>query len=522
MRLLIRVFHVVIRMNKPTKSATRTTRAILCLFPLVFPALVSAQQEFYAAPYVYQTNADGSATLTGYTGPGGSVVVPTSISSLPVTGLYNTFAAVPWFPNVTLTNVTIPSSVLSIGDGAFYCCASLTNITIPSSVTNIGYGAFQDCAALSAITIPASVTSITDWAFADCSSLSAVTIPGNVASIGDSAFQGCASLTNVAFSSGLTNIGEYAFAYDELLNNVVIPNGVMNLAGFPYCTALTNVTIPESVINIEDDAFLGCTKLANAAIPGTVTNIGNYAFEGSSGLTSITIAGSVGNYAFAYCTSLTNATLSNGVGSIGDYAFCECGGLTSIVIPGSVNSIGVGSFSFTSLTNLTMSNGVSVIGGVAFCECGLLTSVTIPPSVQSIGEQAFWDCNKLTNVFFQGNAPASPGDAENGGIVPFLPPAICYYLPGTTGWSNTYHEVPAVLWNPLIQTGNGHFGVQNNQFGFDITGTPAIPIVVEATTNLANPVWTPLTNVTLTNGLFHFTEPTQPNTPSRYYRIGSP
>ena len=95
-------------------------------------------------------------------------------------------------------------------------------------------------------------------------------------------------------------------------------------------------------------------------------------------------------------------------------------------------------------------------------------------------------------------------------------------LPGTTGWSNTFQLVPVVLWNPLIQTGNGNFGVQNNQFGFDITGTPAIPIVVEASTNLANPVWTPLTNVTLTNGLFHFSEPAQPNTPARYYRIGSP
>jgi hypothetical protein len=74
----------------------------------------------------------------------------------------------------------------------------------------------------------------------------------------------------------------------------------------------------------------------------------------------------------------------------------------------------------------------------------------------------------------------------------------------------------------MIQTGNGNFGVQNNQFGFDITGTPAIPIVVQACTNLANPVWTPLTNVTLTTGSFHFSEPLQPNTPARYYRIAFP
>jgi hypothetical protein len=64
--------------------------------------------------------------------------------------------------------------------------------------------------------------------------------------------------------------------------------------------------------------------------------------------------------------------------------------------------------------------------------------------------------------------------------------------------------------------------VQNNHFGFDIAGTSGIPIVVEACTNLANPVWTPLTNVTLTSGSFHFSDPLPPTTPGRYYRISSP
>jgi hypothetical protein len=78
------------------------------------------------------------------------------------------------------------------------------------------------------------------------------------------------------------------------------------------------------------------------------------------------------------------------------------------------------------------------------------------------------------------------------------------------------------LWNPQIQTTNGNFGVQSYQFGFDITGTPSIPIVVEACTNLANPIWTPLTNVTLTSGSFHFSDPQWTNFPTRYYGIGFP
>ena len=112
--------------------------------------------------------------------------------------------------------------------------------------------------------------------------------------------------------------------------------------------------------------------------------------------------------------------------------------------------------------------------------------------VTSLQPAAFSGCTSLTEVYFQSNAPIiaalGPFDdtafnADNA--------ATIYYLAGTTGWTNTYDGVPAVLWNPLIQTGNGNFGVRNNQFGFDITGTPAIPIVVEASTNLANPVLDP-------------------------------
>jgi len=80
------------------------------------------------------------------------------------------------------------------------------------------------------------------------------------------------------------------------------------------------------------------------------------------------------------------------------------------------------------------------------------------------------------------------------------------------------------LWNPLIQTGDGSFGVQTNQFGFTITNgsTTNIPIVVEACTNPASPVWSPLQTVTLTNGLFCFSDPQWTNSPACFYRLRSP
>ena len=95
-------------------------------------------------------------------------------------------------------------------------------------------------------------------------------------------------------------------------------------------------------------------------------------------------------------------------------------------------------------------------------------------------------------------------------------------MPGTTGWSNPFDGLPAVLWNPLIQASGASFGISNSQFGFNITGTANIPIVVEACTNLVNPVWSLRQSLTLTNGLFYFSEPVQNSRTGRFYRISSP
>ena len=95
------------------------------------------------------------------------------------------------FRNQNVESYVIPSSVTSIGKGAFTGCYSLSEIVIPSSVTCIGDGAFSFCRSLSEIVIPSSVTSIGDWAFSNCDSLSEIVIPSSVTSIGDGAFSNC-------------------------------------------------------------------------------------------------------------------------------------------------------------------------------------------------------------------------------------------------------------------------------------------------------------------------------------------
>src|SRR5476649_1018921 len=102
--------------------------------------------------FSYTINNDGSINITGFSGSGASLIIPSTINGQAVT---------------------------SIGNLAFSFISGVTSITIPNSVTSIGTGAFQGTA-LTSITLPSSVTSVGDFAFADCTSLASVTIPNGV------------------------------------------------------------------------------------------------------------------------------------------------------------------------------------------------------------------------------------------------------------------------------------------------------------------------------------------------------
>ena len=148
----------------------------------------------------------------------------------------------------SLTSITIPGSVTSIGGSMFRGCNSLTSVIIGDGVTRIDNDAFRDCSSLTSVTIPDSVTSIVYSAFAYCSSLTSITIPDSVTRIGSGAFEGCSSLTSITIPDSVTSIGYDAF------------NG---------CTSLTSVTIPDSVTSIEFNAFYGCDRLKAAYYLGT-------------------------------------------------------------------------------------------------------------------------------------------------------------------------------------------------------------------------------------------------------------
>lgn len=206
-------------------------------------------------------------------------------------------------------------------NSAFSHCTSLTSITIPNSVTTIGSNAFNNCTNLPSITIPNSVTSIGDNAFERCGNLLSITIPNSVTSIGSYAFRGCTSLTSIIIPSSVTTIGYQIFGNCNLSSiSVASENAVYDSRN--NCNAIINSSTNELVV--------GCK---NTIIPNTVTSIYGMAFDGCTGLTSITIPSSVT--------------------TIGNYAFQNCTGLSSITIPSSVTTIGFGTGVFDGCTSMT-------------------------------------------------------------------------------------------------------------------------------------------------------------------------
>jgi len=411
-----------------------------------------------AQDFTYAIN-NGTITITGYVGPGGNVTIPSTINGLPVTSIGETA-----FNVITnLTSVTIPNRVTNIGDYAFWSCNSLTNVIIPN-VISIGQDAFFDCG-LSSVTLPNSVTSVGYEAFDGCSSLTRITIPYSVTNIGYSAFAFCTSLTNII-------VDPLNSAYSSV-DGVLFNHGQTTLVEYPS-GKVESYTIPNSVTNIGEKAFLACNALTSVTIPNSVRFIGAFAFS--------------------TCYSLTNVIIPNSVINIGDDAFGGC----------------------TRLSNVTIGYSVTNIGDFAFEFSYSLTNVIIPNSVINIGKDAFGFCNSLTGVYFQGNAPTVDSTAFNSDN------ATAYYLPGTTGWRPTLGGIPTAPWILPSPYPLSDLGIHNNQFGFTVSWAMNVSVVVEASTNPANRIWQPLQTNNLASGSFYFSDPQWKNYPNRFYRVRWP
>ncbi len=333
-------------------------------------------------------------------------------------------------------------SVTAIGNAAFELCSELTSVTIPNSVTSIGEWAFIGCTKLKSIytlnpeppTCGSDVFGIDELFFVDKSTW-ILYVPTsskeaystayawedfrNIVGIERDVFEVGGICYNIISTTEKTCEVTYRDTnYNSYSGNVVIPetvtyNGTMykviaiGIRAFYECSDLTQVTIPNSVVEIDDQAFYNCSSLTGTlTIPNGVTEIGNYAFYRCSGLTGELIIPNgvteIGSYSFYNCRGLTGELIiPNGVTEIDEYAFYYCTGLTgTLTIGNSVTSIGSYAFWFCrGLTQVTIGEGVTSIDSYAFYYCSGLTSITIPENVTKIGERAFYNCTGLKSIY---------------------------------------------------------------------------------------------------------------------------
>lgn len=406
------------------------------------------------------------------------------------------------FYNCTSIALTaLPSTATQLGQYAFAGCTNLAVSTLPAGITSIPDGLFKNCALAETFTVPASVTTIGSYVFDRNSSLKHLTMGDEVVEMGGSNFNGCANLIDVRLSNNIKSLGYYSFYDCPLLESVNIPNnissafdkystfvnvpklekhiedGITYLASeasnycallsadtsiatvtinpatriivanaFDNCDLITDVTIPETVLDVGDDAFSGCDALETVSISSkwkfrlifgtspvkyiTITGDNDIiaeSFQNKTTIQSVTFTGSpkvVGQYAFQGCTGLTTMTLPEGLETIERYAFQGCTGLTSISIPDSLNSIGQGAFDGCTSLEYNTYEGASYLGNATNPYLVLVqgdssaVEVDINSQTKTILSGAFSNSTSLETIKFHDTITSINGGIFNGSHYP--------------------------------------------------------------------------------------------------------
>ena len=275
---------------------------------------------------------------------------------------YTSAEAVPWNSVASsITTVTLPDELTTIGDYAFYRCSAIMSISIPSSVTSIGEYAFYGCSTLTSIEIPEAVTTIGDYAFSGCTAITTVTSLNetpptiaentfssttyasatlNPASLDYSTADYWSQFENSALSTG--KCGEnLTYTFTGATGTLVIEgSGAMYstyttasaLPWYSYRDQISSVSLPEKMTTLSAYAFYKFTNLTSIVLPDSLQSIGSYALSNCSTLQSITLndaLASIDNFAF-YNSALTNIAIPANLSTMGQSVFSACTNLSSV------------------------------------------------------------------------------------------------------------------------------------------------------------------------------------------------
>ena len=341
-----------------TKTITKRIWGVLlalCMLLSLTPMAAFAAED-PGAVFDYRFVTEDTIEIMGYNGTETDLVIPSQINGYTVVGIGD--LNLPTYYDNTVETVIVPDTVKYIETFAYYpntayYVSSLTKVTLPEGLETIGDNAFASAPGLSEINLPSTLKSIGERAFMNCN-IDNFTIPAGVEYIGANAFNetymAVRKANEVRARGGDPFIvigGELVkYAGDDTV--VTVPNGVRGIATdafSPYGGDVTSITLPDSVEYIADGAFGTQSEL-------TTVNFG-------SGLKEI------GDAAFSGCDSLNNVVLPEGLKKIGDNAFARCSSLDSISFPGTLETLYPGSLRGTPYWE-NLPGGENYLGGV-FC-----------------------------------------------------------------------------------------------------------------------------------------------------------
>lgn len=338
------------------------------------------------------------------------------------------------FVNCTnLINISIPNTIVSVGEGAFDGCTNLTHIEIPNSVESIGPGAFSNCTNLKRITLPISSEEIKEYMFSNCEHLITLNMPHPKAIL-NNAFEYCLDLKDIDLSQ-TTHIGNYAFVGCESIENVQFNPNLSHIGknAFFGCISLSSIEIPANVY-IHSQAFANCTGLEYVVIgPNlnrSISNVDNIGlFMGCTSLKEVTIHKGIelSKDMFADCTSLmtirymgkrsewealVDKAEQNGI----DWKYntpktmivvCTDDTTKWNYLNGNVyEDIVEGTFAYVERNNecISIEFGCSVtnLGLRCLYNCYNLRSIYLTKHVQEISCFAMLNCINLTDIYYEG------------------------------------------------------------------------------------------------------------------------
>lgn len=259
---------------------------------------------------------------------------------------------------VSYSEVVIPDShngkpVTVISEKAFYCNSEIVSVRVSDSVKTVGKEAFYGCENLKSVTLGKETVSVGELSFADCPALETVNFGEKLKSIESYAFSQCVGLSSAVFPSALESIGECAFVGCENLERAVLNDGLKTIA---------------------DCAFGGCKLLKEFIMPDSVASIGWGVIMFEAGSVGFVPPGDSSN-------NLTKIVISDNISEIPDFAFSK-----------------------SNIASARIGKKVRTIRYSSFYGCGLLENVIIPVSVAKIESYAFYKCESLSSVYYEGTA----------------------------------------------------------------------------------------------------------------------